>query len=222
MGATNSWFNQGRRAPISVVHWRSRKLPRKAGSPQLVETYAASSAVVEMAWIKALWESMTWSDFNLLTQRRDSNRDNGKPSMPFVVRDQNPAWNDPESTLVMDSKGLYDSLDNELPQDDKKSAVIMPIVEEILRKCNGRSRWIPHNYNPSDGLTKLRGAHLQPMMDLLQAGMYHLKAEEAQIKDRKQENEQYGHVSRKNSLANRGVLYPRLRAVLVRFPIRTS
>ena len=49
VGATNQWFNQGRRAPVSVVHWRSCKLPRKAGSPQLVETYAASSAVVEMA-----------------------------------------------------------------------------------------------------------------------------------------------------------------------------
>ena len=110
MGATNSWFNQGRRAPVSVDHWRSRKLPRKACSPQLVETYAASSAVVEMAWIKALWESMTWSDFNLLTQRRDSNREAGAPSMPFVVRDQNQTWVDPESTLVMDSKGLSDSL----------------------------------------------------------------------------------------------------------------
>ena len=59
---------------MSVLHWRSRKLTRKAGSPQLVETYAASSAVVEMTWIKALWESMTWRDFDILwpTQRRSS------------------------------------------------------------------------------------------------------------------------------------------------------
>ena len=41
-------------APVSVLHWRSRKLTRKAGSPQLVETYAASSAVVEMTWIKSI------------------------------------------------------------------------------------------------------------------------------------------------------------------------
>ena len=37
---------QERSAPVSVLHWRSRKLTRKAGSPQLVETCAASSAVV--------------------------------------------------------------------------------------------------------------------------------------------------------------------------------
>ena len=45
--ATNKYFNQERSALVSVLHWRSRKLTRKAESPQLVETYAASSAVVE-------------------------------------------------------------------------------------------------------------------------------------------------------------------------------
>ena len=51
--ATNKYVNQERSVPLA----------RKAGSAQLVETYAASSAVVEMTWIKALWESMTWKDF---------------------------------------------------------------------------------------------------------------------------------------------------------------
>ena len=52
--ATNKYFNQKRSAPVSVPHWRSRKLTRKTGSPQLVETCAASSAVVEMTWIKSI------------------------------------------------------------------------------------------------------------------------------------------------------------------------
>ena len=34
--ATNKYFNQERSAPVSVLHWRSRTLTRKAGSPQLV------------------------------------------------------------------------------------------------------------------------------------------------------------------------------------------
>ena len=101
------------------AHWRSRKLTRKAGSPQLVETFAASSAVVEMTWIKALWESMTWRDFDILTQRRSSRP--LKTMMPHVIRNENPANYDSESTLVMDSKGLFDALDNDLPQDDRKS-----------------------------------------------------------------------------------------------------
>ena len=87
---------QSRMAPVSVLHWRSRKPTRKAGSPQLVETYAASSAVVEMTWIKALWESMTWRDFDILTQRRSSRP--LKTMMPHVIRNENPACYDPEHT----------------------------------------------------------------------------------------------------------------------------
>ena len=90
--ATNKYFNQERSAPVSVLHWRSRKLTRKAGSPQLVETYAASSAVVEMTRIKALWESMTWRDFDILTQRRLSRP--LKTMMPHVIRNENPAYYD--------------------------------------------------------------------------------------------------------------------------------
>ena len=64
----------------------------------------------------------------------------------------------------------------------KKAAVDMPIIEEIMKRQKGRSRWIPHNNNPSDGLTKLKGAHLEPLMDLLTTGFYHLKTEAAQLK----------------------------------------
>ena len=77
---------------------------------------------------------------------------------------------DPFMSLLTDSKGVYDALNNELPQDDKKSAVEMPIIEELLDRLMGRCRWIPHNFNPADGLTKLQGAHLQPLMDLLKTG----------------------------------------------------
>ena len=95
--ATNKYFNQERTAPVSVLHWRSRKLTRKAGSSQLVETYAASLVVVEMTWIKALWESMTWRDFDLLTQRRSSRP--LKTVMPHVIRNENPNYYDPVNTL---------------------------------------------------------------------------------------------------------------------------
>ena len=56
----------------------------------------------------------------------------------------------PFSSLVSDSKGVYDALNNELPQDDKKAAVEMPIIEELLSRSFGRSRWVPHNFNPSE------------------------------------------------------------------------
>ena len=145
---------------------------------------------------------MTWTDFNLLTQRRDSSRDTGKPSMPFVVRDQNPAWNDPESTLVMDSKGLYDSLDNELPQDDKKSALEVPIIVEFLKRIGGRARWVPHNKNPGDAMTKFKGAHMLPLLQLLKTGFYEMRGEREELESRAQQK-QTGTVRRNKTSAKR-------------------
>ena len=176
--ATNKYFNQERSAPVSVLHWRSRKFTRKAGSPQLVETYAASSAVVEMTWIKALWESTTLRDFDIFTQRRSSRP--LKTMMPHVIRNENPAYYDPESTLVMDSKGLFDALDNDLPQDDRKSALEVPIIEEFMRRAMCRPRWCPHNRNAADAMTKFKGAHSEP----LRTGMYTLKGEKTELADR--------------------------------------
>ena len=57
----------------------------------------------------------------------------------------------------------------------------------------GRSRWIPHNANPSDALTKIIGAHVQPLMDLLKSGFYHLKTEEAELKERAEAKEKTGY-----------------------------
>ena len=48
----------------------------------------------------------------------------------------------------------------------------------------GRCRWVPHNFNPSDAMTKIKGAHLQPCLDVLASGMYHLKTEAANLADR--------------------------------------
>ena len=74
--------------------------------------------------------------------------------MPHVIRNENPAYYDPESTLVMDSKGLFDALDNDLPQDDRKSALEVPIIEEFMRRAMCRRQWCPHNRNAADAMRR--------------------------------------------------------------------
>ena len=86
--------------------------------------------------------------------------------MPHVIRNENPNYYDPEST-VMDSKGLFDALDNDLPQDDRKSALGVPIIEELMRRAMCRLRWCPHNRNCADAMTKCKGAHSEPLCNLL-------------------------------------------------------
>ncbi len=66
---------------------------------------------------------------------------------PSVLKTDRPTVVDPQVTLCSDSKGLFDALNNELPQDDKKSAVETPIIDQMLHNMHGRARWIPHNVN---------------------------------------------------------------------------
>ena len=101
--------------------------------------------------------------------------------MPHVIRNGNPAYYDLESTLVMDSKGLFDALDNDLPQDDRKSALEVPIIEEFMRRAMCRRRWCPHNRNAADAMTKFKGAHSEPLFTLLRTGMYTLKGEKNRV-----------------------------------------
>ena len=65
--------------------------------------------------------------------------------MPRVIRNENPAYYDPESHSSWIPKGLFDALDNDLPQDDQKSALEAPIIEEFMRRAMCRPRRCPHN-----------------------------------------------------------------------------
>ena len=86
--------------------------------------------------------------------------------MPHVIRNENPNYYDPESTLVMDSKGLFDALDD-FPQDDRRSALEVPIIEEFMRRAMCRPRWGLHDGNAADAMTKFKGTHLEPLCNLL-------------------------------------------------------
>ena len=104
--------------------------------------------------------------------------------MPHVICNENPTYYDPESTLVMDSKGLFDAVDNDLPKDDRKSALEVPIIEEFMRRAMCRPRWCPHNRNAADAMTKFKEAQSGPLFTLIRTGMYTLKGEKSELADR--------------------------------------
>ena len=125
---------------------------------------------------------MAWKDLDMLTQRRSSRP--LKTMTPHVIRNENPAYYDPQSTLVMDSKGLFDALDNDLLQDDRKSALEVPIIEEFMRRAKCRPRWCSHNRNAADAMTKFKGAHSEPLFTSLRTGMYTLTGKKSVFADR--------------------------------------
>ena len=65
-----------------------------------------------------------------------------------------------------------------------------------LREIGGIPRWLPHDRNPTDALTKFRGAHVEPLFRLLKDGKFHVKPEEVELERKKQAKETLGYVPR--------------------------
>ena len=97
--------------------------------------------------------------------------------MPHMIRNENPAYHDPESTLVMDAKCLFDALDKVLFEDDRKFARI----EEFMRRAMCRPRWCPHNRNAADAMTKFKGAHSEPLFTLLAHWNVHVERRKIRV-----------------------------------------
>ena len=75
---------------------------------------------------------------------------------------------DPHTQMIMDAKALYDMLLSEQQnQDDARAKLQVSMTKEDLQILDGLPRWVPHDKNPADGLTKFEGAHMTPLMDLL-------------------------------------------------------
>ena len=192
LGVTTPALQAGHAAPVSVLAWRSRKQPRKSGSPQACETFAASWAVKEAAWFQALLNSITYSVHDLESPGLGP-RHGGRP---VIIKSDDPTWRNPQMMLVTDSKGVYDTVNSELAGDDKLSALEVPIIKGILQRTQGVVRWVPHNFNPADALTKIRGAHLAPMLRLCSSGVYQLTEEAEHLKIRAQEKTELGYNKR--------------------------
>ena len=67
-----------------------------------------------------------------------------------------------------------------------------------METLQARARWVPHDRNPVDALTKTEGAHNQPLRQLLRTATYTLKEETEELEIRKEIKEQHGSVPRRH------------------------
>ena len=75
---------------------------------------------------------------------------------PTVLTKQSRANRDPEAQVVMAAKALYDALLSEQQnQDDERAALECSLIKEDLETLRGRPRWVPHDKNPANALTKV-------------------------------------------------------------------
>ena len=120
----------------------------------------------------------------------------GRAEEPTVLTKQRRLNRDPE----MDAKALYDALLSEQQiQDDERAALECSLIKEDLETLGGRPRWVPHDKNPADALTKVEGAHFAPMAKLLNTSRFCIKEESEELRERKQTKETLGYVPRPRS-----------------------
>ncbi|CAE7512755.1 GIP [Symbiodinium pilosum] len=175
-GITTPSLNRGLKAPVSLMMWRSRKLRRKAGNTLLCESIALSTSLGSLERQAAVWLSLTTSDFRAKQIVQESASE--LRGQATVIAEDCPGYVDPRAIAVVDAKSLYDGVHSEQPNgEDDRSALEMAVIQESLQALGGRIRWVPHNRNPADGLTKLLGAHMDPLLELLATNSFQLEDE---------------------------------------------
>eukprot|EP00435_Cladocopium_sp_Y103_P008346 s2034_g2.t1 len=184
-GITTPQLNRGERAPVSLIAWRSKKLRRKAGSTTPCESISLSTALAAMEKQVATFQSFQLSRYDPKVIARDIEIEMGLRGPPTVIAAEDPKFVDPLTIALIDAKSVYDSTasaERQFQGDDDRAALEAAIIQESLARLKARLRWIPHNLNPSDSLTKLpQQAHMQPLYDLLKDQMLAIQQEELEL-----------------------------------------
>ena len=176
-GLSTPKLNQGVEAPVSLIAWKSRKMRRKAGSTMLCEAVSLSTALGALERQEAMLESLLISRFNVRLKAEQDDH-GGLHEQPSVLANESQSFLDPKAVAVVDAKSVYDACANEQAQgEDDRSALEIAVIKDSLGRLKGRIRWVPHNKNPSDMLTKLVGAHEVPMMNLLRTNRWKIEEE---------------------------------------------
>jgi hypothetical protein len=195
VGFCNDQLFRNYESPISLVSWRSRRVRRKATSSLLCEALNLSMAAGELEWLTNYMRSLEVSGFDPREITRTPPLDLGM--MTTVIKHEDEAKMDPASIVVVDAKALYDTLQSEQTlTEDRRASLEAASIRESLRTMGAAVRWIPHTHNPSDALTKHRGAHLQPLRQLLRTGKMRLRAEKDQLEDMASSRERLGYTPR--------------------------
>ena len=183
-GVTTSALNAGKVAMVSLLGWRSRRMRRKAGNTLLCEGISLSTALGALERQSAMWLSFTVSHFDPRQMAQDEDEERGLHGEGTVILEENQNHVDPLAVAVVDAKSLYDaSVNDQSTGEDDRAALEIAIIKDSLSKLHGRLRWIPHNANPADHLTKAIGAHEQPLMQFMLSASFSIE-EEHEVLDR--------------------------------------
>jgi len=187
LGFTDPTMNEGKLAPVSLMQWKSKRLRRKASSSLLCESISFSAGTGALERQDAFMASIRFSNFRPRDRQKSEDEVLSLMGKASVIADESLEYRDPRSLAVADAKALYDSLASEQSHGgDDRAALEVAIIKESLIAVGGRARWVPHNLNPADALTKAEEAHSEPLLKLMKQNAYQIEEEEQVLSRGKQ------------------------------------
>ena len=163
----------GKRAPCTIIWWKSGKLRRKVNSTLAAKPSPGSSARPDLMWAKAVCHELIDCDFTLESFKQDV-----RARAELVLQSAEADDKLKDSLSVVDGKSLYDNLMKEGSQSqDKFTALDVAIARERVDGLGVDLRWVEHQAMVVDSLTKLN-VNKDALMKLLTTGTFKLEAEE--------------------------------------------
>ena len=163
-------------------------------TPLRSHIHAATGALEKQ---DAFMESVRLANYCPRSRQRTEDEYLSLAGKSTVLAKESQSFVDPRALAVVDAKALFDALLSDQPQgQDDRASLEIAIIRESLTVVLGRPRWIPHNRNPADSLTKLQGAHVEPMLELLRTNSFCIEEEQSVLSENRMKVGLKGHGNR--------------------------
>jgi len=165
------------------------------------ETGSCCDCLGELEWLQCLWRSYAYTDFDIKTGQRRSRPIPTIHEVKQVLSKDNIILSDPQALVVTDAKSLYDHLSKESQGgQDRRTGLELAVVRDSLCRLRGVCRWVPHDRNPTDGLTKVFSkSNMTPMLKLMRSGLIKICSEADEMMSRAKMKEEQGYIPRPKS-----------------------
>ena len=126
--------------------------------------------------------NLDWSGEGSALRHSERNLNNREIRLTAVM--QKPESELPKCLAISDSKSIYGNLTREqFTGAEKRSALEICVIRDSLYSMDGEIRWVPHEKNAVDCLTKVKG-NMESLLDLMKAARYTLVGEEQEMRKR--------------------------------------
>eukprot|EP00971_Amphidinium_carterae_P327725 6459215-Amphidinium_carterae.1 len=195
IGVTDGRVHDGVEAPFSVLAWRAGKIERRCSSSLAAESYALVNALAFAEYMHTALCEVTNSAYTRLVGKRRLYQWSHGQSVDYrgvlIARDFMSAELR-KNLMVTDAKSLYDQLGKESGR-EPRLALAAAESRETLALLGIKPRWAPHNVCCADCLTKpLSKSHAEPLIRLLQSGLFRLAPEDDVLQSRQDEKTEWG------------------------------